>query len=245
LHARPETPVEPETAALYRALVARRAGREPLQYLTGVQEFWSLAFEVTPAVLIPRPETEGIIEAFLRLNRAPDPVVLDIGTGSGCLAVAVAHELPGARVHASDVSEEALRVARRNAAVHGVSERVRFRRGDLFEPERGRGLEGAVDFILSNPPYVADEDLDGLMPEVRDHEPRSALAAGPDGLFVHRRLAAGAADFLKPGAYFIAEIGRGQETPLRDLYRDHARLELIAIDPDLAGVPRVLIARAR
>ena len=232
-------------AARYRALVARRAGREPLQYLTGVQEFWSLAFEVTPAVLIPRPETEGIIEAFLRLNHAPDPVVLDIGTGSGCLAVVVAREVPGARVHASDVSEEALRVARGNAAAHGVSERVRFRQGDLFEPHRGRGLEGAVDFVLSNPPYVADDELPRLMPEVRDHEPRSALAAGPDGLAVHRRLAAGAADLLKPGAHLIAEIGQGQEATLRDLYRDHARLDLVAIDPDLAGLPRVLIARAR
>jgi len=245
LHAHPETPVEPEAAGRYRTLLARRSGREPLQYLTGVQEFWSLAFKVTPAVLIPRPETEGIVEAFLRLNRAPGPVVLDIGTGSGCLAVVVAREVPGARVFASDVSEEALSVARDNAAALGVSGHIRFRLGDLFEPHRGDALERAVDFILANPPYVSHDEPARLMPEVRDHEPRSALVAGPDGLAVHRRLARGAADFLKPGAHLIAEIGLGQDAPLRDLYRDHARLDLVAIEPDLAGIPRVLIARAR
>jgi len=245
LHAHPETPVEPEAAGRYRALLARRSGREPLQYLTGVQEFWSLAFKVTPAVLIPRPETEGIVEAFLRLNRAPGPIVLDIGTGSGCLAVAVAREVPGARVFASDVSEEALSVARDNATSLGVSGQIRFRHGDLFEPHRASGLERAVDFILANPPYVSQDEPARLMPEVRDHEPRSALVAGPDGLAVHRRLARGATDFLKSGAHLIAEIGLGQDVALRDLYRDHARLDLVAIEPDLAGIPRVLIARAR
>jgi len=127
LHAHPELPVESAPATRYGTLIARRAAREPLQYLTGAQEFWSLLFKVTPAVLIPRPETEGIIEAFLRLNHAPEPVVLDIGTGSGCLAVVAAREVPGARVYASDVSEEALRVARDNAAAHGVAARIRFR----------------------------------------------------------------------------------------------------------------------
>ncbi len=210
-----------------------------------MQEFWSLAFKVTPAVLIPRPETEGIIEAFLRLNDAPEPVVLDIGTGSGCLAVVVARELPGARVYASDVSEEALRVARVNAAAHGVAGRILFRLGDLCGPHRDTGLEGAVDFLLSNPPYMGDEELAGLAPEVRDHEPRAALVAGPDGLAVHGRLLQDAGDLLKPGGQLIAEIGLGQDRPLRELYRDHPRLELVTIEPDLAGIPRVLIARAR
>src|SRR5207245_3621386 len=126
LHAHPDEPVPEEAAKRYLALVARRAAREPLQYLTGIQEFWSLAFKVTPAVLIPRPETEGIVEAILRLNRSPEPVVLDIGTGSGCLAVVVARQIPGARVHASDVSEEVLTVARDNALAHGVAARIRF-----------------------------------------------------------------------------------------------------------------------
>ena len=245
LIAHPESTVGTEAAARYRALVLRRAGREPLQHLTGTQEFWSLEFKITPDVLIPRPETEGIIEAFLRLNRARGSVVADIGTGSGCLAVVVAREVPGARVYACDVSEEALRVARDNAAAHGVESRIDFRHGDLFEPLRGEDLEHAIDFILTNPPYVSDEDLPGLMPEVRDHEPSGALLAGPDGLAVHRRLAGEAADFLKPGGHLIAELGLGQAGRLRDLYRDHPRLGLVAVEPDLAGIPRVLIARAR
>ncbi len=245
LQARPGTPVGPEEAARYRALVARRGTRVPLQYLTGVQEFWSLRFEVTPAVLIPRPETEGLVEALLRLNRAADPVVMDIGTGSGCLAVVAAREIPGARVYATDLSEAALEIARRNAAAHGVAGRIEFRAGDLFEPLRAAGLAGRADFILSNPPYVRDGDLPGLMPEVRDHEPRAALLGGPDGFDAHRRLAAEAPGCLRPGGHLLAEIGFGQEPGVRALYGGPARLDLVAIAPDLAGVPRVLIARAR
>ncbi|HKB07414.1 MAG TPA: peptide chain release factor N(5)-glutamine methyltransferase [Candidatus Polarisedimenticolia bacterium] len=244
LLAHPETSVEPEAAARYRDLLRRRAGREPLQHLTGVQEFWSLAFRVSPATLIPRPETEGILEAFFRLNRGPAPAIVDVGTGSGCLAVVVAREVPGARVLACDLSEGALRVARDNAATHGVAGRIEFRRGDLFGPLRG-DLEGGIDFILSNPPYVREDELEGLMPEVRDHEPLAALVAGPDGLAVHRRLAGEAADFLKPGGHLIVECGSGQDVPLRGLYRDHPGLELVAIQPDLAGIPRILIVRAR
>ena len=237
--------MEPGDAQRYRALITRRAAREPLQYLTGVQEFWSLDFKVTPAVLIPRPETEGIVESFLRLNHAPEPVVLDIGTGSGCLAVVVAREVRGARVYASDVSEEALEVARDSAATHGVAGDIRFRHGDLFTPHRGTGLEGAVDFILANPPYIADGEMKNLMREVRDFEPRAALAAGPDGLAFHRRLALEAGDFLRTGGHLIAEMGLGQESALREIYIGHPRLDLVAIEPDLAGVPRILIARAR
>lgn len=241
--------MEPPAAARYRDLVARRAARHPLQYLTGVQEFWSLAFKVTPAVLIPRPETEGLIEAFLRLCESPDPVVLDIGTGSGCLAVTVAKEIPGARVFAGDVSAEALEVARENAATHHVAARIEFRRGDLFGPFRGPAsgadLTGRVDFILTNPPYLGDDEFPGLMPEVRDHEPRGALSAGPDPLAVHRRLARECVEFLKPGGHLIAEMGLGQEAGLRALYAGQPRLEVVAVLPDLAGIPRVLVARAR
>ena len=239
--------MEALAAARYRDLVARRATRHPLQYLTGVQEFWSLAFKVTPAVLIPRPETEGIIEAFLRLCEAPDPVVVDIGTGSGCLAVTAAKEVPGARVFAGDVSAEALEVARENAAAHGVAARIEFRRGDLFGPFRGPGSDLArrVDFILTNPPYLGDDEFPGLMPEVRDHEPRGALSAGPDPLAVHRRLARECVEFLKPGGHLIAEMGLGQEAGLRALYGGQPGLEVTAVQPDLAGIPRVLVARAR
>lgn len=241
--------MEAPAPARYRDLVARRAARQPLQYLTGVQEFWSLAFKVTPAVLIPRPETEGIVEAFLRLCESPAPVVLDIGTGSGCLAVTVAKEVPGARVFAADVSGEALDVARDNAAAHGVAARIEFHRGDLFGPFRGpvpgAELAGRADFILTNPPYLGDDEFPGLMPEVRDHEPRGALSAGPDPLAVHRRLARECVEFLKPGGHLIAEMGLGQEAGLRALYGGQPRLEVTDVRPDLAGIPRVLVARAR
>ena len=243
LHARPEEAVEEMDAARYRELVERRATRVPLQHLTGVQEFWSLPFHVSPAVLIPRPESEHLIEAFLGVNDRPNPLVLDIGTGSGCLAVAAAHEAPGALVHATDISEGALMLARLNASDNDVGGRIAFYHGDLFEPLRGRGLEGKVDVILCNPPYVSEAELAGLEPEVRDHEPRAALSPGPDGVAVHRRLAREAPAFLRPGGHLIAEFGAGQEEALREIYGP--LLEIVEIRTDLAGIPRVLVARRK
>jgi len=245
LHTHPGRPVAEGEAATFRTLLERRAAREPLQHLVGEQEFWSLTFRVSPDVLIPRPETEHVIECFLRLNARREPVVLDIGTGSGCLAVVVAREVPGARVVATDVSRAALAVARDNAARHGVGSRIDFLEGDLFEPLRGRGLEGAADFILSNPPYVGEAELPTLEPEVRDHEPRLALSPGVDPLATHRRLAIEARSFLRAGGHLIVEIGLGQAGPLRELYRDAPGLSLFDIRPDLAGIPRVLCAGAR
>ena len=264
LHLRPDDPVSGDAARRYEALLARRAAREPLQHLTGVQEFWSLRLRVTPEVLIPRPESEGIVEAFLAGVRAPDPLVLDLGTGSGCLAIAVARERPAARLHATDLSAAALEVARKNAADHGVEGRIMFHAGDLFEPIRQAALERSFDAILSNPPYVGAAELERLEPEVRDHEPRLALTPGEDGLLVHRRLAREAAAFLKPGGLLIAEFGAGQENPLRALYDSGLRagsssagaaagsspgsapaLSIVEIRPDLAGIPRILVARAR
>ncbi len=245
LHLDPRRSVPADLETRYRALLARRARREPLQYLTGVQEFWSLRFRVTPAVLIPRPETEGIVEAFLRLRRRPDPLVADVGTGSGCVAVAVAHAAPAAVVHATDASEEALAVARLNAADHGVASRVTFHRGDLLQPIHDAMLAGRLDFVLSNPPYVAEADLDRLDPEVRDHEPRAALTPGGDGLGAHRRLAVEAPACLAPGGHLVAEIGLGQEAAARALYGAAPGVEVVEVRPDLAGVPRILIARRR
>ncbi|HEU4403076.1 MAG TPA: peptide chain release factor N(5)-glutamine methyltransferase [Candidatus Polarisedimenticolia bacterium] len=248
LHARPEEPVRPEDARRYAELLTRRAARVPLQYLTGVQEFWSLPFHVTPAVLIPRPETELLVEAFVRLNQRPDPMVIDVGTGSGCLAIAVAHEAPGALVHATDLSEEALGVARLNASDNDVAGRIAFYHGDLLAPLRGLGLEGRADFILSNPPYIAEADLPGLEPEVGRHEPRLSLTPGADPLLIHRRLAREAPPFLKPGGHLLVEIGRGQEEALPGIYGatpapGAGRLEVIEVRPDLAGIPRLLVAR--
>ena len=245
LHAEPARVVAARDATRFRDLARRRAGREPLQYLTGEQEFWSLSFRVTPEVLIPRPETEHLVEVLLRLRLRPDPRLLDLGTGSGCLAIAAAREIPGALVVAVDSDAAALEVARGNALRHGVTERITFLRGDLFEPLAGRRWERGFDVILSNPPYVPEADWAALEPEVREHEPKAALTPGPDGLAIHRRLAAGAASWLRPGGALLAEIGAGQDQAARDLYAGRAHLELVAIEPDLAGIPRVIVVRSR
>lgn len=245
LHAEPARRVAARDANRFRDLARRRAAREPIQYLTGEQEFWSLSFRVTPEVLIPRPETEHLVEILLRLRLRPDPRLLDLGTGSGCLAIAAAREIPGALVVAVDSDAAALEVARGNAHRHGVTERITFLRGDLFEPLAGRRWERGFDVILSNPPYVPEADWAALEPEVREHEPKAALTPGPDGLAIHRRLAAGAASWLRPGGALLAEIGGGQDQAARDLYPAQAPLELVAIEPDLAGIPRVVVARAR
>jgi release factor glutamine methyltransferase len=253
LHAHPERPVPAGAADRYRDLVERRAGREPLQYLTGEQEFWSLRFRVTPAVLIPRPETEGILEALLTLPapRGPGrPRILDLGTGSGCLAIAAAHSLPEAQVVATDVSAEALEVARDNARALGVADRVVFLHGDLGGALEAGPVPAAFggpprfDVIVSNPPYIAAADLEGLAPEVHDHEPRIALTPGPDALAVHRRILTLAGELLAPGGWLLVEIGAGQAEPIRALYAAQDRLRLDAIGPDLAGIPRVVVARA-
>jgi release factor glutamine methyltransferase len=245
LHAEPVRPVATRDSDRFRDLARRRAAREPLQSLTGEQEFWSLSFRVTPEVLIPRPETEHLIEALLRLRPRPDPRLLDLGTGSGCLAIVAAREIPGALVVAVDSDMAALDVARGNALRHGVSERITFLRGDLFAPLAGRRGEEGFDVILSNPPYIPEAEWAALEPEVRVHEPKAALTPGPDGLAIHRRLAAGAAAWLRPGGVLLAEIGAGQDAVARGFYPLQGPLELVAIEPDLAGIPRVIVARAR
>ncbi len=244
LHARPEDRVGPEIPRAFREDVARRAAREPLQYITGVQEFWSLPFVVSSAVMIPRPETEMVVEACLARSATSAARIVDIGTGAGCIAVSVAREIPGALVHATDISEAALAVARLNAARNDVAGRIAFYRGDLFEPLENLGLERQVDFVLSNPPYIPEDDLSTLEPEVRDHEPRTALTPGPDALSVQRRIAAAAPRFLKPGAYVIIEFGLGQAAALREIYDRTAGMQVEEIRPDLAGIERVLVARS-
>lgn len=243
LHAHPELSVGAADARRFRTLVERRATHEPLQYLTGVQEFWSLPFRVTPAVLIPRPETELVVETFLALNQRSDPRIVDVGTGSGCIAVCVAREVPGAEVHAIDCSSAALEVARDNAAAHGVAGRIRFARGDLYEPLAGLDLGGRFDFILCNPPYVAAAELPALQREVRDYEPLVALSPGDEPLAVHRRLVEGAARYLRRGGFLLVEIGWCQEEAVRALYADRRDLGITEVKSDLAGIPRLVIAR--
>jgi release factor glutamine methyltransferase len=225
----------------FRSLIARRATGEPLQYLTGHQEFFKLDFEVTPSVLIPRPETELIVEAALELLRDdPDPLVMDIGTGSGCLAISLLHELPAARAVATDVSPAALRIAQRNAERHGVANRLALLASDCFSALTG---DGSFSLIASNPPYISDADLRDLQREV-NYEPRAALAGGADGLSVVRRLLLDARPYLVTGGYFVFEIGFGQSEDVEHLI-DRCLWKLIEIRTDLQKIPRTFILQGK
>jgi release factor glutamine methyltransferase len=239
--ARETDPAPPGFVERYRELVARRTRREPMGYLLGRVEFWGLELEVSPAVLIPRPESEIIVEAALGAARGlAAPLIVDVGTGSGCLAVALASALPAARILAIDVSAPALAVARRNAARHGVARRIAFVRGDLLGP-----LRGEADLIVSNPPYVPRTERHNLQPEVRAYEPPEALFAGDDGLAVIRRLVAGAETHLRPSGWLIFELGIGQQPAVRALLEQSGRWHSIDIRPDLQGIPRTAMARRR
>lgn len=232
----------------YFALVERRTAGEPLQYLTGHQEFYGLNFIVTPDVLIPRPETEYLVEQIIKLSRedtkAQSRLIVDAGTGSGCIAIALALNIPNSRVIGIDISTAALEVAKENAATHGMRGRVEFLQGDLLEPLAARDLEGRVDFIASNPPYVPGTDLEHLQREIRDHEPRVALYGGIDGLDFYRRLLAGSPRFLKPAGFLVCEIGFSQLPAIRNLI-DPGHFELLEVTQDLQGIPRTLTIRQR
>lgn len=224
---------------LFRGMIKKRADGMPNAYLVGYREFFSLAFKVTPAVLIPRPDTELLVlEAGKFLKPLNAPNVLDIGAGSGCVAVAVAKHHPTARVTAVDVSPAALAVARENAATHQVDARVKFSEGDMFAPVAGQ----TFDMIVSNPPYITHAELETLDKTVKDFEPRQALDGGPDGLAFYRRIAAGAAAHLKPGGMVFVEIGSTQETAVRSLFTE-AGLGQVKTFKDLAGLPRVVAAK--
>jgi release factor glutamine methyltransferase len=235
-----EKPVEADERARFRALVRRRADeRVPVAQLTGRKEFWSLAFEVTADVLIPRPETEGLVAWLLDAHRDREAEirVLDVGTGSGAIAVALATELPRARFVATDLSEAALAVAERNARAHGVLSRVELRAGDGFAPVAGERF----DAVLANPPYVADGDAAALAPELR-HEPRAALFAGPEGTALLRRLAAEAPAHLAPGGRAGCEVGAGQAEAVAGFLREAGLVE-VAIRRDLAERQRIVVGR--
>lgn len=233
-----ETPVAPADAARFRALVARRAAREPVAYLVGVREFYGLPLLVTPAVLVPRPETEGVVAAVLE-RLPPAPRVWDAGTGSGAIAVAVAVARADARVVASDRSPAALSVCAANARRHGVSSRVRPVLADWLDA----AADASLDVVASNPPYVPTEELAGLPPEIRDYEPRAALDGGPDGLDGLRRVVSGARRALRRGGRLAAEVGPGQADAALGLVRAAGGWDEAAVLPDLAGLPRVLVAR--
>ena len=226
--------------AAYDAALDRRAGREPVAAIVGRREFWGLELEVGPGVLTPRPETELLVEEALRLARGPCAARLlaDVGTGSGCVAIALATELPEARVIATDVSAAALAVARRNAAAHGVDARIAWVRTSCLD-----GVSAAPDVIVANPPYVPDDDIAGLPPEVRGFEPRLALAGGRDGLDVARRLLDAAAGQLVPGGHLALEVGSGQAPAVRDAVAARPGLALVRVRRDLQGIARTLVVR--
>jgi release factor glutamine methyltransferase len=224
----------------YDALVARRVTREPLAYIVGIREFWGLELEVNADVLIPRPSTELIVEAIQ--ERFPDRSVplsiADVCTGCGCVAVAIAHERAATTVSGTDISRPALEVARRNAARHGVADRVSFTHGDLLD-----GVTGVFDAIVANPPYVIDCARPALQPEVRDHEPPVALFGGADGLTLVTRLVAAAPARLRPGGYLVFEFGLGQDVEVEDLLEASAELTLVGVLRDLQGIARTAVAQ--
>jgi release factor glutamine methyltransferase len=276
IYTHPEAAVDTAAEQNYFALIARRAAGEPTQYLTGKQEFWGLEFEVNPAVLIPRPETEHVVEIALerlgprgikiRLDTGEPSAplrVADVGTGSGCLAVALAHELPHATLVATDISPAALDVARRNATRHAVADRIHFIAANLLEaclPEppitnrqspinhhesQGTSHESRqFDLVVSNPPYVARSEAGTLEREVRDHEPHAALFGGPTGVEIYARLIEQAKALLRPGGILVLELGYNSAQHVLAILASQPGWTAIAITNDLAGIPRVLAAVA-
>jgi release factor glutamine methyltransferase len=259
IYSHPEEEISASDAERYSALIRRRAKGEPTQHLTGKQEFWGLEFEVTPDVLIPRPETEHVIEVALdrlvlrelragrpRKNEGTGLQIADIGTGSGCIAIALAKELPAAAFVATDISSAALAIARRNATRHGVSGRINFVECNLLQglPDSFPATRHSpllFDLIVSNPPYVGRRERATLMREVREHEPEIALYGGEEGYELYANLIAQAALHLKPGGILVLELGHNSLPAVRPLL-DETNWTNVGVTNDLAGIPRVLAA---
>jgi release factor glutamine methyltransferase len=232
--------LDDETQRRFEALIKRRAAREPLAYITGRKEFYSLEFELGPGVLVPRPETETIVDLALKFAaERPNCRLLDIGTGCGAIALAVASNAPGVRVVATDISMDALAIAHRNATRLGLESRARFIHTDCWDTLDGGELLERFDIVVSNPPYVCDSEIARLEPEIRDFEPRSALDGGPDGLNFYRRLVAGLGDHLVDGGALILEVGRGQATAVAAMLQATGRLN-VSVSNDLSGTPRTV-----
>lgn len=239
LIAHSNSPTMPSVGTELRALVERRLAGEPIQYIAGEAEFYRMPFFVNRDVLIPRPETEHLVEKVVEL--APTfhrPRIVDVGTGSGAIAIALAHEWPDAVMTATDISDAALRLARQNAERLGFADRVRFLQGDLLLPVAGEQF----DIVVSNPPYVAERDRETLSVEVRDYEPAQALFAGEDGLAIYRQLIPAAWNSLVASGFVVLEIGFGQADPVRALLAD-AGFSQVEFAADLQGIPRVVSAR--
>lgn len=239
LMAHAEDDISADEAGRYRELIERRYLGEPMQYILGEAEFYGLRFRVTPDVLIPRPETEHLVERVLELaEQFQTPRIVDVGTGSGCIAVALAAHLKGGDLTAIDISASALDLARQNAELNGALQRIRFLEDDLLAPVAGQRFE----IVVSNPPYVSEVDRASLSVEVRDHEPALALFAGKDGLDIYRRLIPAAFAALAPGGFVALEIGYGQMEGVSKLLSVTGFREIEFI-PDLQDIPRVAVAR--
>ena len=226
----------------FQQSLARRARHEPVAYIIGQQEFWSLAFQVNPCVLIPRPDTESVVETAVHVltsSQTAAPQILDIGTGSGCIAVALATELPHANIWAVDRTQEILSLARRNADSHQVSQRLTFYCGDLLAPV----TQGApfFDLIVTNPPYIPPQALDTLQPEIREWEPRAALDGGADGLDFYHRLLYDSPGYIRPGGWLVAEIGEDQKDAVFQLGQKQRHLRFRTCRQDYAGRDRVVV----
>jgi len=249
LYLRFDQPLTETEVSGYRGLIRRRIAREPLQYITATREFWSLSLYVDHRVLIPRPETEVLVEQALRILRsrpieeARPPELLDLGTGAGPIAIALATELTAAQIWATDFSPEALEVARMNAEAAGVLERIRFLHGDLWEALDGTEL--CFDMILSNPPYVSGEAFEALAPEIRDHEPRAALDGGTGGLRFISAVIEGAPGRLKPGGWLLVEMSPEQMKEAVRLIEASGLYKTPSTVKDYGGMDRVLMARKR
>jgi len=241
-------PLTREQFRRYLRLLQRRERREPLAYLLGTREFWSLPLTVSTGVLVPRPETETVVEAVLaacaEVSPPPPkgPVIVDLCTGTGPIAIALARELPDARIFATDISRRALRIARANAEAHGVAHRITFLRGNLWRAFDGVSPGGPADLIVSNPPYIPSHVIETLMPEVL-WEPRRALDGGPDGLRFHREIIMAAPRRLRPGGFLLLEIGADQAAAVASLLEAGEDFEAFRIHQDLAGRDRVVVAR--
>jgi len=245
LFLRPEDPIDEAAARAYAALVAQRAAGHPTAYLVGHREFFGIEFSVDPRVLIPRPETERLVEVVCEaLRNRPAPAAADVGTGSGAIAVTLARQLPALRVIATDTSAGALQVAQQNAARAGVAGRISWAEGSGTAPLEGRVPPGGLDAVASNPPYIPTAEIAALPLEIRAHEPAAALDGGPDGLAVHREIVAGAARFLRAGGVLALEVAApgAQAGAVCALIRATGRYEAPSIVADYAGAERVVLA---
>jgi len=225
-------------------LVSKRLRGFPLAYVTGVKEFWSILFRISPGILIPRPETELIVEKVLELSSRENETIVDIGTGCGNIAVSLAKELPQARIVATDTAQKALKLAKVNASRQKISNII-FARGSLFSALKRLHLEGKCDFIVSNPPYVSEEEWPKLDVEIRDHEPKSALVAGGSGLKIINNLIKGAPTYLKPGGCLLVEIGNGQRDKVLSFFDSSSVWEKVNFFKDINGISRVVMGKTQ